>query len=63
MILEFTTAAVSDLQSIRNYTLQAWGAEQEQRYLDALWKKFEIMRSVAAKMDPNGCALSQISNR
>ncbi len=41
MILEFTKAAVSDLQSIRSYTLERWGREQEQCYLDALWKKFE----------------------
>lgn len=41
MTLEFTNAAVSDLQSIRSYTLETWGAEQEQRYLDALWQKFE----------------------
>ena len=41
MTLDFTDAAVSDLQSIRNYTLQKWGAEQEQYYLDSLWSKFE----------------------
>jgi toxin ParE1/3/4 len=41
MILDFTKAAVSDLQSIRSYTLAKWGSEQEQRYLDALWNKFE----------------------
>lgn len=41
MILDFTKAAISDLQSIRSYTLEGWGPEQEQRYLDALWKKFE----------------------
>ncbi|MCH7228464.1 type II toxin-antitoxin system RelE/ParE family toxin [Haloferula sp. A504] len=41
MTLEFTRAAVSELQSIRSYTLGTWGAEQEQRYLDDLWGKFE----------------------
>ena len=41
MTLELTRAAVSDLQSIRDYTLARWGPEQEQRYLDALWRKFE----------------------
>ena len=40
MILDLTKAAVSDLQSIRSFTLETWGPEQEQRYLDALWKKF-----------------------
>lgn len=41
MILDLTEAAVSDLQSIRSYTLKSWGPEQEQHYLDALWEKFE----------------------
>ena len=41
MTLDFTEAALSDLQSIRNYTLETWGAEQEQLYLDSLWDKFE----------------------
>ncbi len=41
MTLDFTKAAISDLQSIRSYTLERWGAEQEQHYLDALWQKLE----------------------
>ena len=41
MTLDFTDAAVSDLRSIRNYTLNAWGEEQEQIYLDSLWSRFE----------------------
>lgn len=41
MTITFTQAAIADLQSTRNYTLEAWGADQEQRYLDALWAKFE----------------------
>ncbi|MFT4692840.1 MAG: type II toxin-antitoxin system RelE/ParE family toxin [Verrucomicrobiia bacterium] len=41
MTLEFTDAAVSDLQSIRNYTLAKWGERQEQVYLDAMWDRFE----------------------
>ena len=41
MILDLTKAAVSDLQSVRSYTLETWGPEQEQHYLDELWKKFE----------------------
>lgn len=40
MTLDFTHAAIADLQSIRSYTLQVWGAGQEQVYLDSLWKKF-----------------------
>lgn len=41
MTLEFTDAAVSDLRSIRNYTLEKWGERQEQFYLDAMWNRFE----------------------
>ena len=41
MTLEFTKAAVSDLQSIRAYTLEGWGVVQEQRSLDSLWRRFE----------------------
>jgi toxin ParE1/3/4 len=41
MTLEFTHASIADLQSILSYTFQVWGAEQEQVYLDSLWKKFE----------------------
>ena len=45
MILDFTKAAVSDLQSIRNYTFETWGAEQERIYLDSMWGKFEEILS------------------
>jgi toxin ParE1/3/4 len=45
MILELTDAAVSDLQSIRNYTLEQWGKRQETAYLDAMWEKFEEILS------------------
>lgn len=45
MTLEFTNAAVADLQTIRNYTLENWGEEQEAAYLDALWSKFELVLS------------------
>jgi len=41
MILDLTQAAISDLQSIREYTLDMWGAEQENAYLDSIWNKFE----------------------
>jgi len=41
MKLELTAAAVSDLQSIRSYTLRQWGAAQEQLHLDGLWEKFQ----------------------
>ena len=41
MILDFTEAAIGDLQSIRDYTLESWGELQEQKYLDDLWARFE----------------------
>jgi hypothetical protein len=34
MTLDFTPAAVSDLRSIRAYTLATWGPRQEQIYLE-----------------------------
>ena len=45
MTLEFTSAALTDLRSIRAYTLEKWGPEQEQEYLDALWQRFEEILS------------------
>jgi toxin ParE1/3/4 len=41
MKLEITPAALEDLRSIRAYTLDRWGPDQEQRYLDQLWRRFE----------------------
>jgi len=43
MKLDFTPAALSDLQSVRAYTLETWGPRQEQVYLDSLWTKFEAI--------------------
>lgn len=40
MKLLLTRAALEDLQSIRAYTLQTWGTEQEKRYLDRIWARF-----------------------
>lgn len=46
MTLEFTHAAVTDLQSIRDYTFATWGESQEAAYLEAMWSRFaEIMES------------------
>ncbi len=45
MRLELTDAAVSDLKSIREYTLETWGEEQEDRYLEAMWNRFETILS------------------
>ncbi|MBC8039282.1 MAG: type II toxin-antitoxin system RelE/ParE family toxin [Opitutaceae bacterium] len=41
--LELTPAALADLRSIRAYTLERWGAEQEAAYLDRMWDKFEAL--------------------
>jgi toxin ParE1/3/4 len=49
MTLDFTEAAVLDLQSVRDYTLEKWGTQQEQIYLDLLWKKFEEILATPEK--------------
>jgi toxin ParE1/3/4 len=41
MKLVLTLAALEDLRSIRAYTLETWGPDQEQRYLDQIWARFE----------------------
>ena len=43
MKLTLTEAALEDLRSIRGYTLETWGAEQEELYLDKLWLRIEVM--------------------
>jgi toxin ParE1/3/4 len=43
MKLDLTPAALADLRSIRAYTLERWGAEQEAAYLDRMWEKFESL--------------------
>ncbi len=45
MKLVLTDAALDDLRSIRNYTLETWGAEQEALYLNRLWARIESVRS------------------
>lgn len=49
MKLELTRAALDDLRSIRAYTLELWGPDQEQQYLDQIWKKFESILSAPSK--------------
>jgi plasmid stabilization system protein ParE len=41
MNLRITQAAMEALRSIRVYTLETWGADQEQHYLDRIWTHFE----------------------
>jgi len=38
-----THATLDDLGSIRAYTLETWGHEQEVRYLDKMWAKFDSL--------------------
>jgi toxin ParE1/3/4 len=45
MKLILTAAALEDLRSIRAYTLETWDGAQEERYLDRLWKRFEILQA------------------
>ena len=37
MNLILSPSAIRDLQVISDYTVQTWGAEQENRYLKGLW--------------------------
>ena len=41
MNLDITDAALGDLRSILSYTLERWGEDQESKYLDAMWRRFE----------------------
>ncbi len=43
--IELTLAALDDLRSIRAYTLERWGPDQEQQYLDQIWNKFDNILS------------------
>jgi len=47
--LELAHAALDDLRSIRAYTLERWGPDQEQQYLDQIWKKFESILTDPSK--------------
>ncbi len=45
MKLVLSPAAIRDLQSIADYTIHTWGAEQEILYLNGLWRKLEEIQS------------------
>ena len=45
MTFILSPAAIFDLQSISSYTLETWGAEQEELYLKSLWQKFMLIQS------------------
>jgi len=62
MEIELTDAAICDLRSIRDYTFEGWGDEQEERYLNERWKRFEeplsdSMQSRARDDFFSGCRL------
>ena len=42
--LALTHAALEDLRSFSAYTLNTWGEEQEVRYRDRIWARFESIR-------------------
>ena len=42
--------AILDLQSISEYTLETWGAEQEEFYLKSLWEKLAAIQSAPEKI-------------
>jgi toxin ParE1/3/4 len=63
MKLDLTEAAVADLRAIRFYTLEKWGAEQENSYLEGLWAKFEeiLKNPLKFRMRPDlfpGCQIA-----
>ena len=52
MNLILSPSAIRDLQVISDYTVQTWGAEQENRYLIGLWGKLAEIQS-----NPDSCPL------
>jgi len=45
MRLVLTKAAIDDLRSIRSYTLEHWGAAQEERYIAHIWARITAIRT------------------
>ena len=45
MKLVLTEAALTDLQSISAFTLEKWGAEQETRYIQQMWRRMDFIRT------------------
>jgi toxin ParE1/3/4 len=43
MKLTLTEAALEDLGSIRAYTLETWGGEQEETYLRKIWSRIQTL--------------------
>ena len=49
MKMVLTQAALEDLRSIRKYTLETWGRQQEELYLGRIWERFETIRADPAR--------------
>jgi len=45
MKIVFSPSSVCDLQSISDYTINKWGAEQQGRYLKGLWDKLGAIQA------------------
>jgi toxin ParE1/3/4 len=45
MEIILSPSAVRDLQSISDYSIRNWGAQQEERYLRGLWEKLGLIQS------------------
>jgi len=49
MHLELTQSAAQDLRTISHYTLETWGEEQQDRYLEGIYRKFEEIIGAPAR--------------
>ena len=61
--MTLTLAALDDLRSIRAYTLEMWGKDQEVNYLNRIWERFELLRVDPARYRPRpdlfpGCRIA-----
>jgi len=67
MKLELTDAAVEDLRANADYTRHQWGPEQEERYLDSVWSRFEEILQKPTACRPRedlfpGCRVASIGS-
>jgi plasmid stabilization system protein ParE len=49
MKMILTAAALEDLRSIRKYTFETWGKQQEELYLGRIWQRFETIRAAPTR--------------
>ena len=52
MTYRISHAALADMESIDDYTLEKWGAEQADRYLAMLWATFEQIAQAPTRWRP-----------